>query len=163
MQLQKSICLTINGTANGKKVYPKFITTLKSVGNNPPEIWHFQNQLWVRLNRLRIGVSFFCATMSKRKMASISICECGAKEQSTKHHNDMPTHHTEAFEISQLDDRTVAWLSKKCPASENILNMYYIWRRRTLQKLPYFTDHKAHLKSFFFRGKLIVRLISRCA
>ena len=28
--------------------------------------------------------------------------------------------------------------------------------------LPYFTDHKAHLKSFFSR-KLIVRLVSRCA
>ena len=75
-------------------------------------------QTWVKLTRLKTGVSHFRATMHTWGMASTPTCEYGAKEQSANHIiTSCPTHHPPngALGISNLDDQTAAWLSEKYP------------------------------------------------
>jgi len=74
--------------------------------------------LWVRLNRLRIGVGRFRSCFHKWDMASSAACECGAEEQTVDHvvfqcpiHR--PPHGLHSLTVQ--DDETIEWLLNTSP------------------------------------------------
>ena len=62
----------------------KVRTFIKNVSPTPPGL-NFCSFAWVKLNRIQTGIGIFRLETRKWFMASIAICECGAKEQTVKH------------------------------------------------------------------------------
>ena len=67
----------------------------------------------VKLNRLRSGVGRFCSSMYKWGLATVTNCECGAREQAADHIISQCPIHWEPrgmFGLMVLDDETRCWL-----------------------------------------------------
>ena len=71
----------------------------------------YDEETWIKFNRLRTGVWLFGLSMHKWSLASSAKCKCGASQQTVDHIILTCSIHRAPRGITILDDKTRYWLN----------------------------------------------------